>query len=306
MHREEYERAYEKLKDDRSSDLMVQYRAQLLAGDSKSALESARRHVSRNRQEAQPQAALVELLWLAEDHNAARQEFEKLRNISGSIDMASPVFTRLNPIAKELGLPSDWRLPSEPRDDIGERPPLDSLGPVHWSPPTAHNWELPMADGKTRSLKEFAGKPVVIIFYLGHACLHCAEQLQAFAPKYEEYQKAGIEMIAISTDDLKGLKISIDTYGDEPMPIPLVSNDKLDVFKKWRVYDDFEDLPLHGTFVIDPEGRILWQDISYEPFMDPDFVLNEAQRLLDQRRVESTPSTGPKKSISLKVPPQEE
>jgi peroxiredoxin len=146
----------------------------------------------------------------------------------------------------------------------------------------------------------------VIIFYLGHACLHCAEQLQAFAPKYEEYQKAGIEMIAISTDDLKGLKISIDTYGDEPMPIPLVSNDKLDVFKKWRVYDDFEDLPLHGTFVIDPEGRILWQDISYEPFMDPDFVLNEAQRLLDQRRVESTPSTGPKKSISLKVPPQEE
>ena len=105
-------------------------------------------------------------------------------------------------------------------------------------------------------MKEFAGKPVVIIFYLGHACLHCAEQLQAFGPKYEEFQKAGIEMVAVSTDDLEGLKISIDTYGDEPMPIPLVSNDTLDVFKQWRVYDDFEDQPLHGTFVIDPEEAL--------------------------------------------------
>ena len=35
-----------------------------------------------------------------------------------------------------------------------------------------------------------------------------------------------------------------------------------------------------GTFLIDPDGRVLWQDISYEPFMDVDFALEESHRLL--------------------------
>ena len=47
-------------------------------------------------------------------------------------------------------------------------------------------------------------------------------------------------------------------------------------------YDDFEKAALHGTFVVDRQGRIRWQDISYEPFMDTDFMRKEAQRLLDQ------------------------
>ena len=54
------------------------------------------------------------------------------------------------------------------------------------------------------------------------------------------------------------------------------------MFHKYKVFDDFENIPLHGTFLIDGAGKIRWQDISYEPFMDPDFMLEEAQRLLQQ------------------------
>ena len=64
------------------------------------------------------------------------------------------------------------------------------------------------------------------------------------------------------------------------LPIPLLSNADLDVFKEYRAYDDFEEQPLHGTFVIDAQGLVRWQDISYEPFMDAEFLLHEAQRLL--------------------------
>ena len=39
-------------------------------------------------------------------------------------------------------------------------------------------------------------------------------------------------------------------------------------------------MALHGTFLIDEQGLVRWQDISYEPFMDHEFVLTEAQRLL--------------------------
>jgi len=51
-------------------------------------------------------------------------------------------------------------------------------------------------------------------------------------------------------------------------------------FKDFRCWDDFEDQPLHGTFLIDGSGRVRWQDISYEPFNDPEFLLKEAKRLL--------------------------
>jgi hypothetical protein len=41
---------------------------------------------------------------------------------------------------------------------------------------------------------------------------------------------------------------------------------------------------LHGTFVIDAHGRVVWQDISHEPFMDVDFLLKEAVRQLKLTR----------------------
>ena len=46
------------------------------------------------------------------------------------------------------------------------------------------------------------------------------------------------------------------------------------------MFDDFENQPLHGTFLIDRDGLVRWQDISYEPFSEVDFLLKEAKRLL--------------------------
>ena len=64
------------------------------------------------------------------------------------------------------------------------------------------------------------------------------------------------------------------------MPIRLAADGDLEVFKKYRCFDDFENKPLHGTFLIDAKGMVRWQDISYEPFMEHQFLLDEAKRLL--------------------------
>jgi alkyl hydroperoxide reductase subunit AhpC len=69
-------------------------------------------------------------------------------------------------------------------------------------------------------------------------------------------------------------------YKEGPFPFPLVSNEGLDVFRSYRCFDDFEQQPLHGTFLVDAQGLIRWQDIGHEPFMNVEFVLQEAQRLL--------------------------
>ena len=51
-------------------------------------------------------------------------------------------------------------------------------------------------------------------------------------------------------------------------------------FKAWRCWDDFEKVPLHGTFLVDAAGRIRWQEIAFTPFMDVAFFLAESRRLL--------------------------
>lgn len=53
------------------------------------------------------------------------------------------------------------------------------------------------------------------------------------------------------------------------------------MFKQWNCWDEFSDEALHGTFLVDPKGRILWQDISLRPFEESDWLLAECRRLLD-------------------------
>ena len=86
--------------------------------------------------------------------------------------------------------------------------------------------------------------------------------------------------MAISTDDEAGLAKSIENYKSGAFPFPLASDAAMEVFKACRAFDDFENRPLHAMLFIDGAGLVRWQDISFEPFRDARFILNEARRLL--------------------------
>ncbi|MEO2018248.1 MAG: redoxin domain-containing protein [Fuerstiella sp.] len=283
-----FEEALELFKKAGGVPVEDQVAVMLQAGKTDDAVKKIASHVGSNRSEVRPLASQVETLWAAKKKDEAKKAFEQLRKISSTIDPDVPSFARLKPIAMELGFGNDWRTGAVVASDIGARPPLNSLGPLHWRPVAASDWSLSDVENQPRTLSDYRGKPVVMIFYLGFGCLHCAEQLQKFAPEMEKFQTAGLDVIAVSTDKQDVLGRAYEDL-DDGFPFPLVSDAELDVFKSYRCYDDFENLPLHGTFLIDGKGRIRWQDISYEPFMDPDFVLKEAQRLLGQDATVSTP-----------------
>ncbi|MFM8251449.1 MAG: redoxin domain-containing protein [Planctomycetota bacterium] len=254
---------------------------QFLAGEKEEAEKAARQHAEQRKFEVPPLAQLIDILWRAEKKKEAGEAFEKLREISGSIDdLSNPLLARLTPIAMQLGLPTDWRVVKPAKSDVGDRPALDSLGPFRWSPSRAPDGTALDSQGTAHPMTEYYGRPTVLIFYLGSGCLHCAEQLQKFGPKAKDFTDAGITLAAISTDDVPGLKQSIENYKAGPLPFDLRSNQDLSLFKAFRCYDDFEKKTLHGTFILDAQGLIRWHDIGHEPFQDPDFVLKEAKRLL--------------------------
>ncbi|MEO8354177.1 MAG: redoxin domain-containing protein, partial [Chthoniobacteraceae bacterium] len=228
-----------------------------------------------------PRAMLALVLWQAGKKAEAIEAFNQLRDRSGPLDLNAPPFARLRPIADELHLPSDWRIPFHFPTDAGVHPDLLTLGPMHWGPYPAPEWSLPNAKNEAVSLAEYRGHPVLVAFYLGGGCTHCIAQLNELAPLTGDFENSGIRVVAISTEAPDGLQRTFAAAKDQTgFPFPIVSDHEQDIFRAYRAYDDFEGMPLHGLFLIDAAGQVRWQNISYQPFTELKWLLGEAQRLL--------------------------
>jgi peroxiredoxin len=251
------------------------------SGDTNKALEVALNGVKNNTNQVQPLASYIELLARAGKEAEAKVHFAVLRRVASQSALDLPVLQRIAPLARSLDLPANWREPLVEASDVGERPSLDSLGPLHWQPSPAPAWALRDSENRNVALKDYKGRPVVVVFYLGAGCVHCIEQLNAFAPKAKEFGSAGIDIVAISTEAVSNLKKTLEKSKEGgTFPFPIVSDASLETFKAYRAFDDFENMPLHGSFLIDARGLVRWQDISYDPFADVDFLLHESKRLL--------------------------
>ena len=167
----------------------------------------------------------------------------------------------------------------------GQQRIIESLGPLTWQPPQAPEFSLPRGKGDgLLGTKQLAG-PTLVVFYLGFGCIHCVEQLNELRPRYNDFKKAGIEVVAIGTDDIDQVKAaildSVEVDGPDT-PFEILCDPEGDVFKQFHCWDEFTDEALHGTFLIDAKGNIRWRDISEEPFMKTDFLLEECTRLIKQ------------------------
>jgi peroxiredoxin/tetratricopeptide (TPR) repeat protein len=255
--------------------------AQWAVGNRKEALQTAQEAVQKDGAQVFPLAALADLLWREGRKEEAAGVFERLRLVGKGADLRLPAFVRLEGLRRELGIPEDWRLEGPPVKDVGVRPPLSSLGPFRWEPQKAPAWGLPTEKGAWMRSLDWRGKPIVLMFYLGSGCSHCIQQLNLFAPWHEAYQKAGIELLAVSVDSQADLhKTMTQAKGGSGYPFPILADPELAAFRMFRAYDDFEQQPLHGVFLIDGEGLLRWQNISFQPFEQPEWLLKECQRLL--------------------------
>jgi peroxiredoxin len=253
----------------------------LQVGETNKALTAAREAVEGGTNQLHPLAVQTEVFWKLGQTNEALKTFGLLRERSAWAEISLPVFRRLEPVVVAAGLSNDWRVaPSYPADS-GNRPPLESLGSFRWDPQPAPGLELPGMDGKPVRLSDYRGRPVLVVFYLGHRCVHCMEQLQALAPRAGDFRSAGIEILAVSTDSVEGLGKALQSAGPTgQFPFPLVADPDRSAFKAWHAHDDFEGTALHGLFLVDGDGLVRWQDIGYEPFTDFHFLLPESKRLL--------------------------
>ena len=151
---------------------------------------------------------------------------------------------------------------------------LDELGPSPYSAPEAPVLSATNADGDEVTLEHFAGRNVVLIYYLGDQCVHCIEQLQLAEERFGDFQSLDTEIVAISKDPADEIAEYQADYS-----LLLLSDPDFSNARRYGSYDDFEEAELHSTLLLDSEGRIHWARVGGDPFTDFDFLLREAAKL---------------------------
>jgi len=246
----------------------------LAVGNTAEALEIAAALAEDAKQELAPQALLALAQWQADRRDDALATFALVRSLAAAADPGLPALVRLSPLAEAAGVTGDWRLPAPPAADIGERPDLDTLGPLRWRAWQAGAWAATSPSGTRVSAADYAGRPHVILLTLGMACGHCNDQLKAFAAAADRFEQAGLPVLVISTDPPEVVATSAAS-----LPMTALSGADGEAFRGLDAWDDFESVPLHATCYIAADGRMRWQHTGYEPFMLPEFLLDEVRRL---------------------------
>jgi peroxiredoxin/tetratricopeptide (TPR) repeat protein len=257
-------------------------RAHAAARHDELALSTAKSAVDRNPGQVPPLACYVEILQALGKTHEAQEAYRTLEPLARAADRDVPVFRRLASIVSQWQADGGWSPPG-PAPETGEaaaaRIDLSTLGPLVWGPSAAEPFSKADTDGLPWTLTDHRGRNVLVLFYLGGRCAHCMQQLQAFGKEVDAFRALNTELVAVGTDDpdaTRSLKANAEGIA---FPMPLLADPRLEVFRAYRCYDDFEGQPLHGTFLIDARGAVRYRRIAADPFLDVEFLKAEATRI---------------------------
>jgi len=140
----------------------------------------------------------------------------------------------------------------------------------------APEFSLPAQDGTTVSLKDFAGKKsVVLYFYPKDNVMVCKKQACLIRDQYQDFLDAGAEVIGVSADSMESHKSFVS---ERKLPFRLLSDSNGTLRKLYGVPSSAGGLlPGRVTFVIDPQGVVR---LSFNSLLDADKHVSEALRVL--------------------------
>ena len=152
---------------------------------------------------------------------------------------------------------------------------LEGLGPSNWTPFAAPELDCLDSEGNRVRLSDYKGKNVMLVFYLSDQCVHCMEQLAAVNKDIAEFDKLNTVVLAVCSASPEKQKASANATG---FKVRWLSDPTHANARRFSSYDDFEDMELHSTILIDAQGRVRWKRTGGDPFADVKFLKNEVSR----------------------------
>jgi len=129
--------------------------------------------------------------------------------------------------------------------------------------PPAPDFEIPDIDGKLRRLSDYRGKVVVLNFWATW-CPPCREEMPAMQHAWEQVRNENIVIVAVNIGETAD---EIFTFtGDYDVDFPLLMDQDSAVVQQWPI----QGLPT--TYVIDPEGRLVYRAIGGRAWDAPEIL----------------------------------
>lgn len=130
----------------------------------------------------------------------------------------------------------------------------------------APDFTMPATGGRTVSLADYAGKPVLLYFYPKADTSGCTKEACAFQEALPQLGHLGLDVIGVSRDPMKALEKFAEKYG---LTFPLASDEgaATEAYGTWveksmygRKYMGIE----RATFLIGRDGKIgkIWRKVS--------------------------------------------
>ncbi|WP_309493418.1 alkyl hydroperoxide reductase subunit C [Candidatus Hecatella orcuttiae] len=108
---------------------------------------------------------------------------------------------------------------------------------------------------KTIKLSDYRGKWLVLVFYPADFTFICPTELEELAENYEEFKKAGAEVLSVSTDTVFVHKAWHDhSPAIQKIKFPMLADPAGRLCREFGTYIEEEGLSLRGSFIIDPDG----------------------------------------------------
>ena len=130
-------------------------------------------------------------------------------------------------------------------------------------------FSAPDQNGKTRTLAEFAGRPVVLFFYPRDGTPGCTKEACAFRDKWSKLEASGAVVIGVSRDSVEKHRAFAEEH---KLQFPLLSDDDGAMCRSYGVNTTL-GMASRVTFIIDRSGTIARTFADVSPATHADEVL---------------------------------
>lgn len=123
----------------------------------------------------------------------------------------------------------------------------------------APDFTLEGNDGKRHSLKDYAGKFLVVYFYPRDNTPGCTAEAVGFRDFYPQLQEMGVELVGVSKDSLKSHQKFICDFG---LPFSLLSDPDASTMQAYGAFGEKVQYgkttmgTIRSTVIVDPQGKV--------------------------------------------------
>ncbi len=157
------------------------------------------------------------------------------------------------------------------RSSSGEKAPPVSLAGIR----AVSNTEFPASDGKSVTLSQFAGSPLVLYFYEGQSCGACQTQLADIQKEFPQLQATGAHVLGVTTDPVD---VSASVASQLGLSYPIVEDVDHQLGSAMGTFEASGHMgpaDQHSVVVLGADGSVAWRQLAGTTmYVAPDAILS--------------------------------